>query len=84
MALEKEGYRATYLPVDREGLLKLADLEAAITDQAVDVARAAKAGGPGLIGFHYSLIQADEEEGQVFPLTFNSYPTVMLDVLVAT
>lgn len=32
MALEKEGYRVTYLPVDREGLLKLADLESAITD----------------------------------------------------
>ena len=30
--LEKEGYRVNYLPVDREGLLKLADLEAAITD----------------------------------------------------
>ena len=33
MALEREGYRVTYLPVDRDGLLKLADLEAAITDQ---------------------------------------------------
>jgi cysteine sulfinate desulfinase/cysteine desulfurase-like protein len=31
MALEKDGYRVTYLPVDREGLLKLADLENAIT-----------------------------------------------------
>jgi glutamate/tyrosine decarboxylase-like PLP-dependent enzyme len=31
MALEKEGYRVTYLPVDREGLLKIADLENAIT-----------------------------------------------------
>jgi cysteine desulfurase len=27
------GYRVTYLPVDREGLLKLADLENAITDE---------------------------------------------------
>lgn len=33
MALEKEGYGVTYLPVDRDGLLKLADLEAAITDE---------------------------------------------------
>src|SRR6266571_903852 len=31
-ALEKDGYRVTYLPVDREGLLKLADLEAAIDE----------------------------------------------------
>jgi cysteine desulfurase len=31
-ALEKEGYRVTYLPVDWEGLLKLADLENAITE----------------------------------------------------
>jgi cysteine desulfurase len=31
MALEKEGYRVTYLPVDRDGLLKLADLENTIT-----------------------------------------------------
>ena len=28
-----EGYRVTYLPVDREGLLNLADLEAAITEE---------------------------------------------------
>ena len=37
MALEKEGYRVTYLPVDREGLLKLADLENAITDETAVV-----------------------------------------------
>ena len=36
MALEKEGYRVTYLPVDREGLLNLADLEVAITDQTAE------------------------------------------------
>ena len=36
-ALEKEGYRVTCLPVDRDGLLKLADLEAAITDQTAVV-----------------------------------------------
>jgi len=34
MALEKEGYRVTYLRVDRDGLLKLADLETAITDHS--------------------------------------------------
>jgi cysteine desulfurase len=35
MQLEKEGYRVTYLPVDREGLLKLADLENAITSETL-------------------------------------------------
>jgi len=29
---QEEGYRVTYLPVDRDGLLMLADLENAITD----------------------------------------------------
>jgi cysteine desulfurase len=37
MALEKEGYRVTYLPVDRDGLLKLADLENVITDETAVV-----------------------------------------------
>ena len=32
-------YRVTYLPVDREGLLKLADLEAAITGQTASRSR---------------------------------------------
>jgi len=52
MALEKEGYRVTYLPVDRDGLLKLADLEAAITDQAAVV----------------SLMWANNETGVLFPV----------------
>jgi cysteine desulfurase len=37
MALEKEGYRVTYLPVDRDGLLKLADLENAVTGETAVV-----------------------------------------------
>ena len=37
MALKKEGYRLTCLPVDREGLLKLGDLENAITDETAVV-----------------------------------------------
>jgi cysteine desulfurase len=37
MALEKDGYRVTYLPVDRDGLLKLADLEDAVTDETAVV-----------------------------------------------
>ena len=37
LSLEKDGYRVTYLPVDRDGLLKLADLEAAITNQTAVV-----------------------------------------------
>lgn len=52
MALEREGYRVTYLPVDREGLLKLADLEAAITDQTAVV----------------SLMWANNETGVLFPV----------------
>ena len=52
MALEKDGLRVTYLPVDREGLLSLADLEAAITD---DTAVA-------------SLMWANNETGVLFPV----------------
>src|SRR5208282_29407 len=33
MALEKEGYRVTYLPVNKEGLLNLSDLENAIENE---------------------------------------------------
>jgi len=36
LALEKDGYRATCLPMDRDGLLKLADLESAVTDDFSD------------------------------------------------
>ncbi len=52
MALEKEGYLVTYLPVDRDGLLKLADLEVAITDQTAVV----------------SLMWANNETGVLFPV----------------
>lgn len=51
-ALEGEGYRVTYLPVDREGLLKLADLEAAITADTAVV----------------SLMWANNETGVLFPV----------------
>ncbi|MGO8989508.1 MAG: cysteine desulfurase family protein [bacterium] len=52
MALEKEGYRVTYLPVAREGLLKLADLESTITDDTAVV----------------SLMWANNETGVLFPV----------------
>jgi cysteine desulfurase len=52
MALEKEGYRVTYLPVDSDGLLKLADLENAITDETAIV----------------SLMWANNETGVIFPV----------------
>jgi cysteine desulfurase len=45
-------YRVTYLPVDREGLLNLADLEAAITDETTVV----------------SLMWANNETGVLFPV----------------
>jgi cysteine desulfurase len=52
MALEKDGYRVTYLPVNRDGLLKLADLENAITDETAVV----------------SLMWANNETGVLFPV----------------
>lgn len=52
MALEKEGYRVTYLPVDRNGLLKLADLENTIGDETSVV----------------SLMWANNETGVLFPV----------------
>jgi cysteine desulfurase len=52
MALEKVGYRVTYLPMDRDGLLKLADLENAITDETAIV----------------SLMWANNETGVLFPV----------------
>ena len=52
MALETEGCRVTYLPVDREGLLKLVDLENAITDETAIV----------------SLMWANNETGVLFPV----------------
>ena len=53
MALEKEGVKVTYLPVDRDGLLKIADLEAAITDETAVV----------------SLMWANNETGVLFPVS---------------
>lgn len=52
MALERDGVRVSYLPVDRDGLLKLADLESAITDQTAIV----------------SLMWANNETGVLFPV----------------
>jgi cysteine desulfurase len=51
-ALEREGYRVAYLPVDSKGLLKVADLEAAITEQTAIV----------------SLMWANNETGVLFPV----------------
>jgi cysteine desulfurase len=50
--LEAEGVRITYLPVDRDGLLKLSDLEAALTTDTVIV----------------SLMWANNETGVLFPV----------------
>lgn len=52
MALEREGCRVTYLPVDRDGLLSTANLEAAITNQTAVV----------------SLMWANNETGVLFPV----------------
>lgn len=52
LALEKEGYQITYLPVHRDGLLNLADLENALSDQTAVV----------------SLMWANNETGVLFPV----------------
>jgi cysteine desulfurase len=52
MALEKENYRVTYLPVDRDGLLKLTDLESTLTDDTAVV----------------SLMWGNNETGVLFPV----------------
>ena len=52
IALERDGYRVTYLPVDRDGLLNLTDLETAITDETALV----------------SLMWANNETGVLFPV----------------
>ncbi|MGH8501217.1 MAG: cysteine desulfurase family protein [Gammaproteobacteria bacterium] len=52
MALEREGYRVTYLPVDYDGVLKLADLANAISDETAVV----------------SLMWANNETGVLFPV----------------
>lgn len=51
-ALEKEGFCVTYLTVNRDGLLKLADLENAITDETAVV----------------SFMWANNETGVLFPV----------------
>ena len=51
-ALEKEGYRVTYLPVTRDGLLNMSDLKNAFTDQTAVV----------------SLMWANNETGVLFPI----------------
>lgn len=50
--LEKEGVRVTYLPVDRDGLLRVSDLEAALSDETAVV----------------SLMWANNETGVLFPV----------------
>jgi len=52
MALQKQGYRVTYLPVNCEGLLKLEDLKDAITDETAMA----------------SLMWANNETGVLFPV----------------
>ena len=52
IALGKEGYRVTYLPVDRGDLLKIADLEAAISDETAVLC----------------LMWANNETGVLFPV----------------
>jgi len=50
--MEKHGYRVTYLPVDRDGMLDLGELEAAITDQTILI----------------SVMWANNETGNLYPI----------------
>ncbi|HMB17126.1 MAG TPA: cysteine desulfurase NifS [Pelovirga sp.] len=50
--LEKNGFEVTYLPVDKDGMLDLAELEAAITDQTILI----------------SIMWANNETGNLFPI----------------
>lgn len=52
MSMEKDRYHVTYLPVDRDGMLKLTDLENAITEKTALV----------------SLMWANNETGVLFPV----------------
>ena len=50
--MEKIGYEVTYLPVDQDGLLDLAELEAAITDKTILI----------------SVMWANNETGNLYPI----------------
>ena len=50
--MQKQGYQVTYLPVDRDGMLDLQELEAAITDQTILI----------------SVMWANNETGNIFPI----------------
>ena len=51
-ALEKDGFEVTYLGVDQDGVLDLAELEAAITDKTILI----------------SVMWANNETGNIFPI----------------
>ena len=51
-ALEKDGYEVTYLNVDHDGMLDLAELEAAITEKTILI----------------SVMWANNETGNIFPI----------------
>lgn len=51
-ALEKDGFEITYLKVDRDGMLDLKELEAAITDKTILI----------------SVMWANNETGNIFPI----------------
>ncbi len=50
--LEKKGFNITYLPVDKDGMLNLAELEQAITDQTILI----------------SVMWANNETGNIYPI----------------
>ncbi|MBW2476059.1 MAG: cysteine desulfurase NifS [Deltaproteobacteria bacterium] len=50
--LEKQGFNVTYLPVDKDGMLNLQDLESAITDKTILI----------------SVMWANNETGNIYPI----------------
>ena len=64
-ALQKDGIQVTFLPVDRDGLLSVPDVEAAITNQTAVV----------------SLMWANNETGVIFPISEIAQTCKARDVL---
>ena len=66
MALQKQGYRVTYLPVDCDGLLKLDDLGDAITDETAVVSLMWANNETGVLSPVWEIAQICHERGVLY------------------